>query len=1388
MAARSGSGLTPRDELDAALHDWLRSDKQVLHVEGPPGSGKTSWVQLLVAMPEIRDAGGHLLACHGAHHLCRYGEMRTGSVNVFLAEIAVQLAQREPRYAQALVERGRGERAVKLDVQIDARGSTNASVVGIAIQQLVMHAAAPGDMLHDVLNPLVAILAEPGPDWLIVVDAPDEPKDRSVADLLVALGPMPARLRWLITSRPNPAFARHLNRAGAAHLDLTVVGAGSTSLARFVCTRARDLGVLDRLADGADAGMFLAALGERVHDNFLVARCALDALAASSGPLDDKAVEQLPATLPGYYLASLDAIYRTMEDTWIDDCGPLLGSLAVARMPLAEAELAVLTGLPETRVRDRLRRLQAYLNGSQDGWRLFHATFAEFLLDRSAAQDFWCKESEQHQRFVRFILAPGHWNAAPAYGAAHIVSHIIGADEPALLDQLDGVLAADFIAVRLSRGETAADLSADFKRMLMASCARADVPRTVLLTLLLALWQDLASTSAAPASTILLAAMGRVAEASALAQRQDAAGHEDAISGSKQRAGYAARLVRIDKIDAAVDFARAAAANGDPYPLLAVLEELALRAPARAIALLQQAPFAERVPQLSPQACRGLASSAAGVALALSAARNEAARVAVAEGCAVHDVDRALALVAAVDPHVDWIGGEHAVVTPHVAAVRVLCAFVKAHPARSADAWGRANDALPGRWPVAHGLLLADAFASADASLAVPALAKLPLLRFGVPPAVAVAWMGRHNARVLAALQAAVPLVTQSGSDKHQAAMRPFARASLDDALQMLALIAPEQIPRDSAAFAMLQEVGDLLLETLMENPARPERKSSGALALGRFFGWLGKAYVDRIVSHGEAHWRREAWQYALGEGVAASLAHQGSDIYRRECGQFDSYLSADGALRVAVEIIAQHDPDEALRLIDSVPMQYSITRAELVSITAVAVWRSGPEALAALPQRLSGYTRSAAFLEVAGAVGRALDDADAPAHPDVIALYEQVHAAMKAGDEQALFRASRDVDNVRGNASFRYRGRVVGAGDVRRLLSGAFSGAAPSRALRVLMPIASAGEMQVLARAICARHPAGDTQAKAASLLFIFHEVPDTGRMMHMHDMVLAFALAQPRALQGPFLDHFRQGPDGMELCGDVEEVLAAYAEPEGAIVRLLAKPPRFLHIWIVLHVLSELSRHHHHLAFGAFDAALTGEEGALAAGSMLQQIALDWPIAHWRAAVDAYFVWAMPAAGMAAPPALHANTFFGALLARVAELAPADALDALREVNGKLGAMHFRVDNACADIIEAAACVASPNAASWPLLVARASQIGDHACRFKALTALLHAVPNLPLPAQAQQLCAVVAALVNGPREPLLRELDAIVYTARAVDPLLAGTGGALVERLAALLQAAI
>jgi hypothetical protein len=73
-------------------------------------------------------------------------------------------------------------------------------------------------------------------------------------------------------------------------------------------------------------------------------------------------------------------------------------------------------------VRDRRKAVSflgegdaAFLDGGRSGWRLFHATLAEFLLDEDAADELWCPEPEQHARLVSWIVGSDAWAPTPSY-------------------------------------------------------------------------------------------------------------------------------------------------------------------------------------------------------------------------------------------------------------------------------------------------------------------------------------------------------------------------------------------------------------------------------------------------------------------------------------------------------------------------------------------------------------------------------------------------------------------------------------------------------------------------------------------------------------------------------------------------------------------------------------------------------------------------------------------------------------------------------------------------------------------------------------------------------------------------------------------------------------
>lgn len=1405
MGEQVAGNLVVRRELDPALHAWLRSGRPILHVEGAPGAGKTSWVKLLAGTPTILDANGEQLAVFAACHFCRRGDARSASFTEFLGSLGKQFARLEPRYAQALVERGRPGQGIALNVQIDARWSVNPSAIGVAIQELVLQASSQAEALNEVMAPLDALLDAPGPAWLVAVDAPDEPSDPGIADLLVALGTMPPRLRWLITSRPNTSFARQLAGRGADLLDLARIAAGSASLASFLRSQSLRLGLLERLAPQLDPAIFLRALGARVQDNFLVAQCATEALAARAGVLDLQAIDDLPSSLSAHFVASLDRLAQPLKDSWVDECGPLLGTLATAKAPIGNADLAACVGLPESRVRDRLWRLRAFLHGGDTGWRLFHATFAEFLLDPSAAQEYWCQESEQHARIIRWIRRAASWREAPDYGLAHLVRHLVAAGGPGMFTEFDNVLTADFLAARQARGGTAQDIAGDFRRMLFAAAAHGAVDRCLMLTVLLALWQDKAGTHASSFSTILLAAMGRVAEASALAMHQEAAGHDNAHSGSSQRAGYATSLVEIGEVEAAIGFARAAAEEGDALPQRAVLDVLAQRGHVRALELLREHPFAGNLPSLSAPACRGLASLPGGVAAAGEVAADEEALVAVAEGCATHDIDQAIALAAAMPAFGAWIGGEHAIHGPRDVIVRVLLSFVQAHPAQWQLAWNYANDKLGDDWPAPYGFLLAAAIVQAAPGLALPAFGKLGFSKHGLHRALAVAWIGRDDPQVFAALaphvhiprqpQAAAPAVDgRQEADPGMSGARRLlvdtrrAAHDLEGVLQMVAVIAPEQVHRAGPAFALLQAAGEALLACLRNEPDLPERKARGAAALGRLFGWLGTSHVEQLLAHAEAHWLDEGWRPEFGEGVAGSLAYQGTDCYLQARHDYGGCLLWEGAVRIAGKIIAERDPDDAIRHIDSVETRYSGTRAALIGIAAIAMRRTGRGALDTLPPRLACYTKSATFQDAANTLRQALDTAaSVPAGsgtPELAALHEQVRAAIGAADIPFLRVACKRITTLPLDSAYRDSAGILRAEVVRRLLADAMADDDPELALKMMLPCASYDEIRRLAALACARLlPDGMVLVTMSVRVLAFNNGKDKLSPAQTLDLVLAFAAALPPPRRVEFFDQLTSGDDS-ELREDVDVVLEVHADPEGSVARVAAMGRRSNEAWIHAHLITQLSRRFPETAFPALDTLV--EDAGHLAGLLLGVLARSWPIERWPEAVDAYLAWAAQQQERAKSRLTYANGFFDVLLARVGTCDPVAAFDTLDRVAGKFERGMLRADATCEKVITAAAGKAARNALHWPVLARRAGRMENQVARARALDALRAAVAQLAPAAQPGCLALVLAEMGSGPCQPVLQQLESIACSARAVDAQLSFTGTALVARLAGLLQA--
>ena len=286
---------------------------------------------------------------------------------------------------------------------------------------------------------------------VLLVDALDESLASQTAKELPRLLGDVEYAHLVVTARPDRRATGWLWER-AARVDLLAdAPPGSDDVLEYLQRRLTP--------EGEPAAMAVLAqrIAEQASGNFLYAFYVIEALRGAHvlAALDDAAARGVPLPeggLPGVYRDFLRRELWRDDRAWSRRFGPVLAPLAVAQDEgLTTEQLRLVAGrlgeepMTRTAIREVTRTARQFLDGpAPDGpFRVYHQSFADFLVDPEQNPDFLIDAAETHEAIVAAYAAtdPLSWDSYARRNLALHASEVGQLDH--LLEDARFLLAAD---------------------------------------------------------------------------------------------------------------------------------------------------------------------------------------------------------------------------------------------------------------------------------------------------------------------------------------------------------------------------------------------------------------------------------------------------------------------------------------------------------------------------------------------------------------------------------------------------------------------------------------------------------------------------------------------------------------------------------------------------------------------------------------------------------------------------------------------------------------------------------------------------------------------------------------------------------------------------------
>jgi hypothetical protein len=488
-------GFTGRLWLLAQLLTWWDSNaERIFLLSGGPGTGKSMILGWLAGFgpgpvdPVAADQLARLRSVVKAAHFCQ-ASSRNISPLAFAENIANQLTGTVKGFGDALAATLAERVQISVAQQIGTVAA-GANVTGLSVGRIDL--GALGDELsfdRAFTQPLKKLYAsgysEP---VLLLVDALDEADTYTgvkIPDLLSRLSDLPTPIRILATTRDEPEVLKFFRSIKPFDL-VKDADSDVDDVRTYVAGRLTQLTAVPQLRRDE----FADRLAQKAEGVFLYAALVLDELLnlpPSESP--DLRAYLLPTGLGGIYHEYLLRRLGKILQRWFDLYEPMLGLIAVAQGEGLTAEQ--LTNIIGTDIRAALLACKQYLSGElPDGpFRLFHKSFADFLLESEDNIDYHIDPEAMHQRIVDHYRAGAHswatrdWNQVNDYGLRHLTVHLEAAGR---IDDLHDLLACEtaehrnvWYAAKEFRGDTAGYRADILRAWRLAEAAYARQPSPI---------------------------------------------------------------------------------------------------------------------------------------------------------------------------------------------------------------------------------------------------------------------------------------------------------------------------------------------------------------------------------------------------------------------------------------------------------------------------------------------------------------------------------------------------------------------------------------------------------------------------------------------------------------------------------------------------------------------------------------------------------------------------------------------------------------------------------------------------------------------------------------------------------------------------------------------